>query len=92
MAFKLVDGVEVPLTQEEIDDFDAREAAHSAAQIEYAKVAYKDRRQEKYNKRGVTPQAMSVALWEKVIEDRPEAADALQVIRLQVKSEEPKPV
>ena len=32
-----------------------------------------------------------IALWEKVMEDRSESADALQVIRTQVKSDNPKP-
>jgi len=32
-----------------------------------------------------------IALWEKVMEDRSESADALQSIRTQVKSDNPKP-
>tara|TARA_A100001201_G_scaffold79601_1_gene71151 strand:+ start:487 stop:789 length:303 start_codon:yes stop_codon:yes gene_type:complete len=32
-----------------------------------------------------------IALWEKVMEDRSESADALQAIRTQVKSDNPKP-
>ena len=32
-----------------------------------------------------------IALWEKVMEDRSESADALQAIRTQVKADNPKP-
>ncbi len=32
-----------------------------------------------------------IALWEKVIEDRPESANSLQAIREQIKSDNPKP-
>jgi hypothetical protein len=88
---KLVNGVEVALTQSEIDDFNARAAAHETARAAYALVAYKDERLRKYIERGVTIEAMSVAVWEKVMENRPEEADRLQTIREQIKLEEPKP-
>jgi len=38
-----------------------------------------------YQEAGCTTDALVMALWEKVVENRPEAADALQVLREQVK-------
>jgi hypothetical protein len=49
-----------------------------------------DRRKQEYEKRGVTSEALVVALWESVIENRPEAAASLQEIRNQVKVSIPK--
>jgi hypothetical protein len=34
---------------------------------------------------------LNVALWEKVVENRPEAADALEIVRQQIKAKYPKP-
>lgn len=47
-------------------------------------------REEEYNKRGATIDALTVALWEKVVEGRSSTADGLQVIRESVKEEYPK--
>jgi len=49
-----------------------------------------ERRQAEYVKQGATTQSLIVALWEKIVEDRPESADALQAIREQVKLDIPK--
>jgi hypothetical protein len=43
-----------------------------------------------YNLAGITPEELIVALWEKIIENRPEAADSLQSERLAVKDAIPK--
>lgn len=51
-----------------------------------------DKRQAEYAKQGATTQALVVALWEQVVEDRPESAAALQAIREQVKLDIPKGV
>ena len=48
-------------------------------------------RNEEYARRGVTRDAIMEAQWEKDMEGRPEKADALQVIRLEVKALIPKP-
>ena len=45
-----------------------------------------DKRREAYEAGGATADALIVALWEKIIEERSENADALQAIRAQVKS------
>ena len=51
-----------------------------------------ERRQAEYVKAGARVEDMIVALWEKIVEDRPEAAAALQEIREQVKTDIPKGV
>lgn len=47
-------------------------------------------RSRAYNARGATVGAMTVALWERVVEGRTESSDALQAVRVQVKAEFPK--
>lgn len=49
-------------------------------------VSINTKRRIEYLKAGVNPSEMLVALWELVVEKRPEAADALQIKRLEVKA------
>ena len=49
-----------------------------------------ERRQAEYVKAGASTDALVVALWEQIVEDRPESADALQAIRAKVKLDIPK--
>lgn len=49
-----------------------------------------ERRKAEYVKRGITTDALIVALWEKVVERRDEPVDQLQAIRQQVKTSIPK--
>lgn len=51
---------------------------------------YVDKRQQAYIERGVTAEALIAALWERVVEGRPEAAEALQTIRESIKAQFPK--
>ncbi len=51
---------------------------------------YLDKRQAAYVQEGVTIKAMVVAVWERVVEGRPEASDALQAIRERIKAQFPK--
>ena len=55
-------------------------------------VAWIENRKAEYIKEGCTEEALIVALWEKVIEGRPEAADALEVKRQAVKEKIKKPI
>lgn len=48
------------------------------------------RRALEYSKEGATVEALTVALWEKIVEGRDEAANALQLKRAAVKAELPK--
>lgn len=52
---------------------------------------YQRDRKIEYDKRGCTIEAMNVAIWERLVENRPESSDALQIIREDVKREIPKP-
>jgi len=49
------------------------------------------RRATEYLKRGITIDVLTVALWEKLVEARPEAADVIEVERQEVKTLIPKP-
>lgn len=53
--------------------------------------AYEGKRRIEYTKQGVTIDAMIVALWEKIVENKPQAMNDLQTKRLRVKSDIPKP-
>lgn len=44
-----------------------------------------------YDFRGATIKAITVAAWERVIESRPTTSNDLQIIRIRVKSQVPKP-
>lgn len=47
-------------------------------------------RRKAYEAEGITDNALAVALWEKLIENKPEAADAIQVKRQAIKERIPK--
>ncbi|MCX7806093.1 MAG: hypothetical protein N3A38_13005 [Planctomycetota bacterium] len=49
-----------------------------------------ERRKAEYEARGATIEALTVALWELVVEKRPESAEAIQAARAAVKAEVPK--
>jgi len=51
---------------------------------------YSDKRSKKYFEADVSPNALIFALWEKVMESRPDSADALEIKRQQVKTDYPK--
>ena len=85
---KVVNGVVVPLTPEEALAIPAEWAAVNAKKEQYRlKEKYKADRRKEYP----SSEELLIALWEKVIEDRPEAATALQVKREAVKIKYPKP-
>lgn len=61
------------------------------ASLELELLDYKPTRKGEYNKRGLLDHELIVALWEHVIEERPEMANKLQAIRESVKQGIPKP-
>lgn len=61
------------------------------ATILAAKNKYDRKREKEYIDKKIIPDAMIVALWEKVVENRSEAADALQTERDKIKIKYPKP-
>lgn len=84
---KLVNGIEVPLTQEEISEFEAREAAHLVSLAAYENVKYKDQRASEYP----SINDMVVAIVEKYGESRSDSFDALMAKRAAIKLKYPKP-
>lgn len=53
-------------------------------------LSIKEQRKAKYLEKGITVEAMIIALWEKQVENRSEAVDALQAERVKIKQEIPK--
>jgi hypothetical protein len=51
---------------------------------------YLDKRKTAYLQEGITPDAMIAALWERVVENHPEASNALQEQREAIKAKFPK--
>ena len=72
---------QTPPTEESI------QAKLAELKADYASKSYARNRQQNYP----NEHDLLIALWEKVMEDRSESADALQVIRTQVKADNPKP-
>ena len=66
---------------------EAIQAKLSKLQTDYDSKSYARARQQNFP----NEHDLLIALWEKVMEDRSESADALQAIRTQVKSDNPKP-
>ncbi len=79
------DAQTLPTEQEIIDEWAVYEG-------ECAAVKYSDDREAAYEAEGFTPAALVVALWEKLVETRPAAADAIEVKRQAIKARFPKPV
>tara|TARA_R100001086_G_C11812555_1_gene251941 strand:+ start:133 stop:402 length:270 start_codon:yes stop_codon:yes gene_type:complete len=84
---KMVNGVEVDLTPEEIEEFKAREAEHAAKLIEAAKVEYQVKRKAEYP----PIEDIVVALLEAYQEGRPEMLKNIMSKRIEVKKKYPKP-
>ncbi len=84
---KLVNGIEVPLTEKEILDFEARQIEHETKLAAYEKVKYKDQRAAEYP----SINDMVVAIIEKYGEGRAEAFDTLMAQRAATKLKYPKP-
>lgn len=82
---KLVESVVV--TGNEI----VRRRSAVALTLEESRDAVRAARRRLYDERGATLIALAEALWEKLIEGRPEKADAIQQVRLTVKQELPMP-
>lgn len=82
---KLVNGIQVPLTPEEIEDFYERERLHTLKMEEMARLEYQRLREQAYPR----IEELVVALVEKE-DGRPEALEALMELRRQVKIQYPK--
>lgn len=83
---KLVNGIKVPLTEEEIKEFQDREEAGRALKQEEEKVKYRELRKVEYP----TIEEVIIALVEKE-SGRPEALEDIIAKRNEVKEKFPKP-
>ena len=83
---KLVNGVEVPLTEQEILEYQEREEEHNRQQLLYSMIQYQDDRKREYP----PLEEMLVALIEKE-EGRPASLNLLMSERQRIKAKYPKP-
>lgn len=60
-------------------------------QAEYELKEIQRKREEAYIKEGITEKALTIALWEAQVENRPEAMQVLEIKRQEVKAKHPKP-
>ena len=67
------------------------EAECAKLKTEYDALQYSRDRERAYNKAELYDHELLIALWEKVMESNSTAADALQVKRSKVKTDNPKP-
>ena len=68
-------------------DFDRREISF---RYDVPEPTVEEMRRTEYTEAGATLDAVVVAMWEKVVENRPEAADKLQMKREQIKNKHKK--
>jgi len=87
MRYKIVDGLPIELTGNELSEIEAREAEWNAHLAEEAKTQYQRDRQAEYP----SIDELVVALWEGVVEERMASVTALEGIRQAVKTKYPKP-
>ena len=87
MRIKIVDGVEVKLTDDELSKIETAEAEWDAHLAEEAKTQYQRDRQAEYP----SIDELIVALWEGVVEERMASVTALEGLRQAVKTKYPKP-
>tara|TARA_R110002020_G_scaffold169532_1_gene358721 strand:- start:715 stop:1119 length:405 start_codon:yes stop_codon:yes gene_type:complete len=86
----LIDGVVKSVADVRADNAKVRLAEHKARFAErQAQRPYADRRRDAYAEAGATIEALTVALWEKS-EGMPDAFDALQAARAEIKKQIPK--
>lgn len=77
------------------DDECIKLAEERFAEIKYREAhplppSYTELRSKAYIEQGITEKELIVALWERVVENRPEASNKLQFIREQIKAKYPK--
>jgi len=86
MRIKIVDGVEVKLTDDELSKIETAEAEWDAHLAEEAKTQYQRDRQAEYP----SIDELIVALWEGVVEERMASVTKLEGLRQAVKTKYPK--
>lgn len=91
IGYKMVDGVRVAPSEEEIVEFVQRAKDHIQEKTAHELVKYRGERASAYNAQGADMQSVVEALRESIMENRPEKLQAIQAIVDQVKLEFPKP-
>ena len=79
---------DMALATTKVEELEARNS-DIVNSFEYVKGIRSRDRNNEYNSTGCTIEAMIVALWERLVENRPEKSDALQILREQVKTNNP---
>ena len=82
------------------NEYFIQEATEELAIQKYNEIKYREAnplpptteelRQKEYLAKGLTPEKLIIALWEKVVEGRPEEADKIQAERIAIKQQIPK--
>lgn len=85
MLYNTINGVNVPLTDDEIIEFKKREDEHKAEMEAYKLVKYKDDRLKEYP----LIDDMVVSLWKLIVEQKTESVAELQEKRELVKAKFP---
>lgn len=91
MFHKIVDGIKVPLTEKEIEEFNQRTREHEADLIEREKVRYKDLRENERHRRKINEKTMLWALWERIMDSDPTSSELIQKIILEINDLYPAP-
>ena len=81
------DGVQIQFASDVTTE--QRELAQQTL-LEHIAEDYQDRRRVAYERNGLSAEVLLIALWERVVEGRSEASEALQAIREKVKQQFPK--
>lgn len=87
MRYKIVDGLPIELTGNELSEIETREAEAKTHLAKKAKTQYQRDRQAEYP----SIDELIVALWEGVVEERMASVTALEGLRQAVKTKYPKP-
>lgn len=87
MVYKLVNNVEVELTQEEIDLYAQSEIENDARIASDLILEYQVKRSSEYP----SLDDLITALWEKVVDGDTTSADSLKLMRDNIKTKYPKP-
>ena len=88
---KVVNGHDVPLTPEEVEEFQKNTLDHIKKMIDNEKVKYLSQRAEKKFSQGITNAVLIDAIWKKLSKNNSTEFDALQLQIESIDQEFPEP-
>ena len=91
MLYKSVDGTRIPLTSEEIEEFNKRESDHNVLVLEKERNQYLQHRLEALSKEKINDNSMILALWDRIMNSDPSASDFIQKKILEINEIYPSP-